>query len=68
VGHGRDEEKPTGGLSVTTFTLYLTLFMLKLEEFTIMNTMSQIYLRFSRELGIYGNYLDSHTSVTRGHT
>lgn len=37
---------------VRTFMLYLTLLMLKLEDFTIMNTMPQRYSGLSCGLGI----------------
>lgn len=45
--------------------LYLTLFTFKLENFMIVNTMSQRYQYLSCWLGICGNHIDSRTSVTR---
>jgi hypothetical protein len=53
---------------VTTFTLYVTQFILKLENFTTMNTTYQIYSCLSCRLGIYGKHLNSRTSVTWGRT
>jgi hypothetical protein len=49
---------------VTTFTLYLTLFTIKLEEFTIINMTSQRYPHISCWLGFYGNHMDSCLPVT----
>jgi hypothetical protein len=49
--------------TVITFTLYLTLFMLELENFMIINTMSKRYSRMSCWFVIHSNHMDLRTSV-----
>jgi hypothetical protein len=53
---------------VTTFTLYLTLFILKIEDFKIRNTTSQKYPRLLCWFGTYGNHLDLCMYVLEGLT
>lgn len=53
---------------ITTFTLYLTLFILKIEDFKIRNTTSQKYPRLLCWFGTYGNHLDLCMYVLEGLT